>query len=150
MSYDEREAEKSRWVEPSQACELGDKPLCEWCFPCIEGLPAFVPAISLGCRGSRRCWILSPGGQEREVWSLELELLVLSWRAPSTEEAARSSCCQLQWKLWAQCLRLLRPREPHPRAWVEIAACVFSSSQSPSSLLLPKFGEESKYAAQKG
>lgn len=52
MSYDEREAEKSRWVEPSQACELGDKPLCEWCFPCIEGLPAFVPAISLGCRGS--------------------------------------------------------------------------------------------------
>lgn len=39
--------------------------------------------------------------------------------------------------------------EPHPRAWVEIAACVFSSSQSPSSLLLPKFGEESKYAAQR-
>lgn len=70
---------------PSQACELGDKPLCEWCFPCIEGLPAFVPAISLGCRKSR--WILSLVGGKRGVGGTGT-LVSLSEEAPSTEEAA--------------------------------------------------------------
>lgn len=76
MNYDEREAVKNWWVESSWVCELGGTPFCEGCFPCI-GLPAFVPVISLGCTGSKCCWILSPGGQEGEAWSLELELLVL-------------------------------------------------------------------------
>ena len=99
MSDDEREAEKSRWVEPSQACELGGDTLQEWRSPCIEGLPAFVPAISLGCRGSSGAGSLALVGRKerRGVWNRS------SWfslgGAPSVEEAARSSCCQLQWKL---------------------------------------------------
>lgn len=147
---EEGEAEKSRGWNPHGCYEGGGKPFYEGCFPCVEGLLAFVPVVSLGCKGSELCWILSPGGWEGEAWRLGLELLVLLeglLLRRKQRDPAVASCSGNSERKVSGCSDHSRL---HPGALIGIAACVSSGLQPLASLPLPKFGKESKDVALKG
>lgn len=125
----EREA-KSRWVEPHDALSwelifLGRM------FSMHRRTSCLCPScLSLGCRGSKSCWILSHGGQEGEAGTPG----TLGGAPSSEEEAAVTQLLPAAVEVLNLVSGCSDHSKLHPGALIGIAACVSSGLQSHESL----------------